>query len=164
MKKVAALRPRRSDADLVVALRHIDYEIGMLVESADALLQIEVDEITKNAFIESFATHARCLVSFFYPPSGARANDVLAADFFDPQAAWDVGRPALPKAMSEARDRADKLLAHLTYDREVIDRRWPFPEIVRSLAKLIEHFNRLGPRFRIAGPGAPGTSGAPLCP
>ena len=67
--------------------------------------------------LESFAIHLRNLIDFFYtPPNHARNDDLVAADFFDPPTSWNPG--PISKSLSDARERANKEISHITYKRK----------------------------------------------
>ena len=103
-----------------MALEHLNYEIDMLRGTTELLKTGGTgNRILSNACIESFTIHARALMHFLYPVS-ERDSDVLAADFFDDAGYWLKNRPEEPKEFAKARDRVNKEIAHLTYDRQLV--------------------------------------------
>lgn len=81
-------------------------------QHVDALL----NQTIKNALIESFAIHTRNLIDFLYPRS-YNHDDIIAQDFFNNPMEWKRRRGQLSKNLREARERADKEIAHLTQGR-----------------------------------------------
>jgi hypothetical protein len=108
-------RGRRTDAELQHASGHVLYGLTQLVGAADRLALGVTDQVTHNALIESFASHVRSLMEFFDSRPDAKADDVIAADFFDDSATWTSTRPVWPTDLDGVRERVNKELAHLTY-------------------------------------------------
>ncbi|MFZ0291286.1 MAG: hypothetical protein WB616_20095 [Candidatus Sulfotelmatobacter sp.] len=74
----------------------------------------QTKDFSSKLCLSSFAIHLRNLIDFFYTqPGDARNDDVVAADFFDPASAWNLG--AIPKSLNDARERANKEISHITY-------------------------------------------------
>ena len=59
-------RKTRTPDELRKASDHLVYEYWMLNTSAENLERPSLDEVTTNAFIESFTVHARVLIAFFF--------------------------------------------------------------------------------------------------
>ena len=95
-----------------------------------------------SALLESFAIHLRNLIDFFYTqPGDARNDDVVAADFFDPPSAWNLG--AIPESLNGARDRANKEISHITYKRKgAMDptKPWPVATLFNDVHAIAEKF------------------------
>lgn len=101
------------------AADHISYELTMLYETAMRLRHekaIDTDWIPKNAFIESFAIHARALALFLYK-SRRLPGDVTAEQYVKDVAAWKAVRGDIPPGLQEVIDRTGKEIAHLTTGR-----------------------------------------------
>ena len=60
---------------------HVPYEIAMMRATHDALSQGVPPGICSNAYIESFAIHARALINFLNGKDGSRAQD-FAENYF----------------------------------------------------------------------------------
>jgi hypothetical protein len=117
-------RKQASPADL----DHVLYEIEMLSEGLKALhTRSAAPGADHNAWIESFAIHARNLNDFFgkKPRGGYMKPDHFVKD-------W--GSYAFEKKIER---RASNQIAHLTYDREGQQEktRWPAKEFLNDLRK-----------------------------
>lgn len=131
---------------------HLEYEAQMFVAARDKLFQNarlqsqqphfhppQPDEIfNRNLLIESCVLHFRNLVDFFYPPSSPQPDDVTAADYVP---GW--GSPAAPSILRDARNRANKELAHLTLKRKAgapPDKAWDFADLSIAMTSIIRDF------------------------
>jgi hypothetical protein len=74
------------------------------------------ESVINNALLESFGIHVRGLIWFFDADS-PRKDDVIAEDFLPLSDTWQVARPKKTAVLEEAKSRADKEIAHLTYAR-----------------------------------------------
>jgi hypothetical protein len=100
----------------------------MLQGTLERLKSGEIEKgVVYNALIESFTIHARALIHFLYPKR-KEDSDVLAADFFDDAGAWPkICQQEEPIEFGRARERVNKEIAHLTYDRQLVtpdNKRW----------------------------------------
>jgi hypothetical protein len=95
-----------------------------------------------SALLESFAIHLRNLADFFYTrPVDARNDDLVAADFFGSPSAWNPG--AIPKSLTDARERANKEVSHITYKRKgALDptKPWPVADLFNEVHAVAEKF------------------------
>jgi hypothetical protein len=95
-----------------------------------------------SALLESFAIHLRNLIDFFYtPPNNARNDDLVAADFFDSPGVWDPG--PISKSLSEARERANKEISHITYKRKTPadpTKPWPVADLFNEVQSIAVKF------------------------
>ena len=95
-----------------------------------------------SALLESFAIHLRNLIDFFYTqPGNARNDDLIAADFFDSPGDWKPG--AIPKSLSDARERANKEVSHITYKRKGgtdPTKPWPVNDLFNEVQTLATEF------------------------
>jgi hypothetical protein len=95
-----------------------------------------------SALLESFAIHLRNLIDFFYtPPSNARNDDLVAADFFDSPGPWNPG--PIPKSLSDARERANKEISHITYKRKNATdptKHWPVADLFNEIQSVAQSF------------------------
>lgn len=127
----------RSKEELRSASDALHYEISMLRFVVRALgCPILGDGVgpIRNALIESFATHVRVLIEFFYRDKDKK-DTILAKHFFLPPKKWIEIRPAKSRILEQAETRANKLLAHLTYTRckKPLNKEWPIKEIANEL-------------------------------
>jgi hypothetical protein len=93
----------------------------------------------QSAFVESFATHLRNLIDFFFDQS-PQPTDVIAADFFDNPDAW---RPTITPTLDEARIRANKEVSHLTLQRKGPTdpkKTWPIGVYFREVEPVVQAF------------------------
>ncbi len=141
-------RRTRTPEERNAVLAHLRYELGMLSMAANALHCGALHgSAVENALIESFALHARNLIDFFWP-DGAKTDHVLATDFFDDKSVWEDRRSPLPPILCDARRRAHKEIAHLSYDRLRVapeSRGWNFKDIASELHRCNFAFYELLP-------------------
>jgi hypothetical protein len=110
-------RKQRTVDDLQNASDHLYYEIWMLTTLADGLAsEVAGNGPIANALLESFIIHVRVVIDFLYAIK-QRPDDVIAEDFFDAPEQWTDMRPTLSELLSQTKSRADKKLAHLSYER-----------------------------------------------
>jgi hypothetical protein len=107
-------RPVPTEADLLRASKHLNYEIFMLRETA-IRLAAEQPYVERCALLESFTIHARSLDDFLWHPVPPKDNDVLAEHYF-PGGTWNT-KPTRPAALEELRKKVGATIAHLSYDR-----------------------------------------------
>jgi hypothetical protein len=145
-------RPRKTDADLVATSEHLFYEIQMFRATAVALSSGLFPPGHVNfALLESFLVHGRNLLHFLFPER-PQASDVLAEDYYDDPLAWVRARGELPKSLATVRMRANKQLAHLTYDRLLVKAEaweWRFMDIWRDVEQKLRIFRVTAPSSRI---------------
>lgn len=98
---------------------HLMYEIDMLRATYTCLasesLMLLFSDVLKNSLIESFCIHARNLIEFFDEKSATpgQSDGRLGAKHFTTDfTAWDKGGPS-----NDLRNRLNKQVSHLTYDR-----------------------------------------------
>ncbi len=102
------------------AINHLFYEIEQLIDtssfSVESIVVRDAKEkgIVKNAILESVLIHTRILRDFYSNETrssyrGAEKDDVLVSDY--------GFRPRIVNIPSDVRNRLNKDLAHLTYDR-----------------------------------------------
>jgi hypothetical protein len=120
---------------------HLLYELNIL------RWLVETIPATKKGFglsalLESFAIHLRNLIEFLYTsPNDARADDVVAADFYDPLGGWKPGVPSA--SLSAARERANKEVSHITYKRKAgmaPDKPWPVADLFKEILPIAQGF------------------------
>jgi hypothetical protein len=133
----------RNGVDLPVASAHLHYEYSMLVFTAEQMQAFVEggDKRTKDAYLESFCVHFRCLKNFFFcSHSPQKPDDMLAIDYFE-VGAWERLRPhAIPKSF-ELRDQVNKEIVHLSYRRaEVQKHRWEFGQVVSDMRVILVAF------------------------
>jgi hypothetical protein len=133
------------DSQVLLQLASADgslfYEFQMLTAAVDAWRMLSakqertpLEDFCKNAAIECFLVHFRNLRDFFYP-----SPDVWnKAKWFDNAVAWDYD-PTWDKATADwqgiglqERERANKLLAHISYSRPDLDHDWTLMPAMRN--------------------------------
>ncbi len=91
---------------------HLMHELSMLWETADALPRHKAGSVEYTALLESFATHLRNLIEFFF---FAESGDyVRAKHFFDDPAEWS---PKKTPEINKLHERASNEVSHLTTRR-----------------------------------------------
>lgn len=147
MTKESPSPPRtpRSDKDMQDASDALHYEIWMFNEMVKTLsTQPGYPGNPKyNALVESFVQHTRNLIEFFYPPGNVHSDTIIATHFFSEKTQW---KKDIPKWLDDVRIKANKLLAHLTYDRVTEykdDKGWEYDKII----EISEHLNSLFAEF-----------------
>ena len=96
-----------------------------------------VDENERNALLESFTIHARCLIEFLWD-SPKRDDDASAVSFCD-EGVWERERGQVPDQVAQVSPRVGKEIAHLTYARLDIDqesKNWHFGLIFYELHRF----------------------------
>jgi hypothetical protein len=95
---------------------HLPYEFSMLFQTALLLSRPLPNEngesaVLRNALIDSFWTHARCLLMFFNSPRNASYDgEVSARDFVDAQFQFDF------RALQRLADKINEQISHLKYE------------------------------------------------
>ncbi len=138
---MSARQPRTRE-ELIKASNDLLYEIEMLGHVAQLLYhgtpkwksEYWVDRTTGQALIESFCVHARALMSFFFPSSGVRLNDVIVSDFIP---GWEAEKWA---CFDADRDRVSKEIVHLSYDRPLVRETWNYGRLCEELNQLVRQF------------------------
>lgn len=135
----------RSKEELDHALLHLRYECWMLTSVTQALSTgIAREGWILNALLESFVIHLRALTDFFYPSDQVKPDDMLAAHYFPKQEDWETIRPPLSDTLKNAKRRAHKEIAHLTYARLAVTteaKPWAFVEITDEIQSVIRVFS-----------------------
>jgi hypothetical protein len=131
---------------------HLVYEAQMLRYAATRLQQ-HGDRAgrDRNAMIESFAVHTRCLREFlWYPPSKDHPEDARAAHFCAP-GAWDDGD--MPPLIDKVKGRIGEEIVHLSYRRRGITEEakgWNYGEIYQLIAAKLREFVEVALPERLA--------------
>lgn len=142
----------RSDDELRKVSVHLLYELQMFRATALGLMSgLFPGGPLHDAVLEAFIIHGRNLLDFLYAEN-SRASDVVAEDFLDDPDQWLTVRGALPASLAGLRRRANKEVAHLTYDRLSVTpgEKWNFVDIVRDLDLKFQVFPKLVPAGRLA--------------
>jgi len=162
----------RTEGQLEQASEHVKYEIDMLRATA-SFLSVSwsaTDQVTRYAYLESFVLHLRNLIDFLYPPPNRHPDDILSDHYVSRVTEWNGRRPAKTPLLSDAKDRANKLGAHLSYRRADRDKAWDWVTILVQLKPVFSCFLDHLPEARkawFAGTelGVPaGPTGAPSSP
>ena len=134
----------KTQEELVAASEHVLYEVNMLRATAGLIANdfAAGNPWLHNALLESFLVHARNLIQFLYPERPFK-TDVLAKHFFDEPERWDSLGGDLPEGLKSVARRANKLLAHITYDRiEMVGekKQWDRGEIHDAIIARVDLF------------------------
>jgi hypothetical protein len=143
-RRRASNQSPRSPEDLVkIEKEHLSYEMNMARATAVGLASgLFGRSDLGNAVLESFLIHGRNLIDFFHP-EGSLENDVVAEHYFADPMKWKKRRGRIPESLKRLRIRANKELAHLTYDRLRVpaeEKGWDFLQIVVDLESLFTKF------------------------
>jgi hypothetical protein len=115
---------------------HLVYEINMFRHAYNFLRVPAWSQEMANALIESFCVHARNLIDFFseYSETPGQSRDYIGARHFckDFQS-WTKGGPT-----DDVKNRLNRQISHLTYDREAATNRKIGPDERNELVELIE--------------------------
>jgi len=142
--------------------RILKYEIDMFRETCSRLTSTpkpttKVEQSEYNLLVESLAIHARILVDFFYNDlflcknkkgfDRRNPNDIIAQDFMPQGTDWIRARPELTQTLYDAREKANKQLAHLNLWRIKLERDgkkgWDVSKISKDLENVIEKFGEI---------------------
>jgi len=129
---------------------HFVYETNALCYAKARLVEINESEGRKqdeiNMALESFLFHSRNLIEFFYYDRDAK--NYSRAFHFIGRGKWLEERPQKTKLIEEVKDRANKEIVHLTYDRILgtpPEKKWDWPDAFSDLLKVIKTFLDLLP-------------------
>ena len=133
---------RDKKMDNTEALEHLEYELKMFVTTYRILAQkLFKENAIHNALMESFAIHARNLIAFLYYEN---KNDyVVANDFVADIAMWKKERCEQSSCIKNATERANNLVAHLTYERlEILTKqsKWEIEVLYKEIIKVFKLF------------------------
>lgn len=137
----------RTPEELQKASNHLAYEYQMFNATAEKLAQPAPDKATTNAFIESFAIHARILMAFLFTEGRIDPDyDVIGEHFFsDPNVWYDKRKINKIKKPTEfdINGRVGKEVAHLTYKRQEVTpemKIWDITAIQKAINVAMETF------------------------
>lgn len=145
---MADLAHGRTDAELTdFADEHLVYEGRMLVYAVNRLWALRGERSPeRNAHLESFAVHSRCLRDFIWGRRNKRnPEDAFAFDYCHP-GDWEKRFPLskVPPALSDIdkRFRAGREVVHLSYHRldvgKGLRKRWPPKVVLGELAPPLQ--------------------------
>lgn len=154
-------RTIRKLEELQESSNHLFYEVWMFTSLANGLASgIAGQGPIANALLESFVIHVRAIMDFLYADR-PQPDDVIAEDFFASPEQWTRIRPALSESLSQAKRRAGKEIAHLTYARLDVTpetKPWRFSEIANEITTVMDIFlknvpkENLGSKWRTERP------------
>jgi hypothetical protein len=126
---------------------HLDYEIWMFRETCRQINIRPKTLFENNLLFESLPAHIRVLINFFYNNDRKYPNDLLAQDFLPVAVNWKNERPQITALLKEAKNKADKQVAHLSLWRVKIERDgkkdWDWNNIEKDMEKVIKKFEEL---------------------
>jgi hypothetical protein len=136
-------RPQRTGDQVKRDLEVLNYEIGEFIKAA---LQIGTNPEAENAFVESFAIHARNLILFLtayqHPNPNYRDDDILAVDAVP---GWKCSDELFNYFMP-LQDKANKQIAHTTSTRHGLNTPggpksdWPVLQLVTKVQAALKDF------------------------
>ena len=131
------------------AADHLWYEIWMYQRLVDGMASgVFGKGPLNNAVLESFAIHVRALIHFFFDEK-TNHDDVLAVHFFSTADEWRRILPSFTDVLKNAKKRADKEIAHLTYNRQAVTQEkkpWNFIPIYTELNEVVKKFINAVPK------------------
>ena len=139
-------------ASIEEKLQPLRYEILMFKETCKRFKErrtsFPLNGFEHNLIIESFATHVRTLIEFFYCDDKKNKNDLIAQDFLPYHIIWKDVRPSKSIVLVAANNKADKQIAHLSLWRIKLDRDgkkdWKEWEIINAdINNTINKFNEV---------------------
>jgi hypothetical protein len=134
-------RVGRTKQELQQASGHVRYEIWMLEATMSFLSKPAgaTDQVTWNAYIESFALHLRNLIEFFY--TMGQADNISAELYVSDVAQWEKDRGPKTPFLSGEKRRANKRVEHLSFGRLRTDEEgWRWAEIRAALQPVMKCF------------------------
>jgi hypothetical protein len=143
----------RTDTELFEASKHVEYEVNQI---NDCIARLTLYEFPKeelavhNSLLTAFTVYTRNLYQFFYTAS-PRPDDIIASEYFDDPLFWKTHRPPPNAILIESSQRANKLSAHLTYERVKLSSNywWKWREIHYSIRNTLKVFVANVPPQRI---------------
>ena len=145
-------RKKRKKQEFKEASNHLHYEVWMLSSLAHGMGSgIAGKGPIANALLESFVIHVRVLMDFLYNES-PHPDDVIAEDYFSFPDEWRNMRPPLSKLLRQAKRRAGKEVAHLTYARLDVTpetKPWLFVQIANEISTVIKVFIENVPKSKL---------------
>ncbi len=138
-------RPIRENSELEDVAIHIAYEIETMIFAADHLDGMHISPAVKphgkekDVFLEAFLLHYRNLRAFLCPSlqSGVTQDDVLASDFMKEPRPRDL---ADARVLGKGQTRINKLLAHISYERERHQKCWAVQEMRDKMVEAYVRF------------------------
>ncbi len=108
-----AVGEQRSVEDINELRSHMEYEMWMIKETGDYLVEHghRVGESNMNACLESFLLHTATIVNFYFPPGRDQIHDYVAYDFIPN---WS-DHVDLSDQLKRIRESADRGLGRLSY-------------------------------------------------
>ena len=130
---------------------HIAYEVEQMLycshqmERADALVE-PLSQADYNVYLTAFVSHARCLKEFLFKTTKREPTDMLAVDYLPKNVSLDQLDPELEERLAAVWKLASVTVAHLSYCRDVAERKWDFHRIQDDLLEVLGQFVALVPR------------------
>ena len=112
-------------ANLMDSVGFVLYELWMLRECAH--MAKPTNRVLRNLWYEGLVLHSRVLRDFFFTKvtqKGANAvvrrthqEDIVAVDYFSVASLWPYNSSNLPAYLHANKERMDRTVAHLSFDR-----------------------------------------------
>jgi hypothetical protein len=122
---------------------HVAYEIEMFFSTIDRLgRDLGRDVVEDNRRIEAVLLHARVIYDFLFVLPRSGFPDVSARHFFDDPSMWEPKVTEHCPYLAERRERLNRSLPHLSYDRLKYDedKRWDLHATATELKGAWECF------------------------
>lgn len=148
-----------TDSELQDGAGFVRYEFQMLTKAAEIWRANDLSTYSKEnkwerrRITDVFLLHGRNLLDFFAPRDSAQPADVVARHY-DPLWECPDGSSLAGRTIVEWRDRIDKLLSHVTYNRRAMINentsasRWPIGSINQELVAMFDKFLKALPQSR----------------
>jgi len=122
---------------------HVAYEVESFFKAIQGLETTGAGDATEmNQRIETALMHARVVYEFLFVPARPNCPDVSARDFFDHPSQWTAERKALCPYLTERKERLNRSVPHLSYDRLKYeqDEEWDLRKVATEIADGWESF------------------------
>ena len=156
----SSVMPTRSTDELRALSEHVLYDVQLFNRAVERLASHSITPSlpwdVEMVLLEGFATHARALTEFLYRDRARRADDGLAAEYFD-NGEWARLRPRRPSELRQIPTRVGREIVHITYHRIRISeaaKAWNYGQVATALGGVVRVFvenvpeERVVPQFR----------------
>jgi hypothetical protein len=143
---VAYTRQEPTAAERAQGANDLLYEVQMLSNTA-ALLEDDgrwtwgwENKTQYMATLESFLTHARSLADFVCPPSDYETRRIPGRGIFAADYCTQPWRPQPWPTLREEHRQISAEIQHLTLDRPLVGRNWPYAALRNRLRDMLLNF------------------------
>ena len=117
------------------ARKDVNYEIAKAQAALTLLAGSTPGTDEAHFYLEGFILHFRNLFHFLYDTPSQ--DDIVAGHYIQ---GWEQSRPPAPPGLEEAKKRAHKMLAHLTFSRLHLPPNWDIQGIWSDLLSVLTVF------------------------